>query len=139
VSIDLTRPMKFAKCIVTLAEVFNEPMSPVRIAATAEALQDLPIEDLEIAARQIIKADEFFPRPARWREVALEVIRAQREAERQERARGHQLAQDVGSPEEQAARAKEAIAELAARMGWPRSAPAPASRGRHLRSVGPRR
>jgi len=127
---------RFGACILAMAEVFNERMSPVRIAATAEALRDLPVEMLEVAARQIIKDDQFFPRPARWREVAVEAIRAQWEAERQERARGHELPQDAGPWEEHRVKAKKAIDELAAQLGWPRPSPA-GPRVRHLRSVGP--
>jgi len=131
----LTRRKRFGACILALGEVFNEPTSSVRIAATDAALQDLPIETLEAAAKQIIRDDQFFPRPARWREVAIEVHRAQVEAERQDRARGHELPQDAGSEEERAAKAKEVIAELATKMGWSRPASAP-SRRRHLRSIG---
>ena len=115
----MTTPItRFTQVALVLGEVFDVALTPVKIAAYAEALQDLPIDALEPAAKYIIRTDGWFPKPARWREVTLEILRKQREAERMDRLQGHALPQDAGTPEELAAKAKSVIGDLASKMGW---------------------
>jgi hypothetical protein len=60
----------FAELLLVLAETFNEPVSDVRARAYFQALRDLELEDLTIAANQwIARKGRFFPKPAELREL----------------------------------------------------------------------
>ena len=48
-------------------EVFNEPVSDIRIEGYFTALFDLPIEDVVVAIRYAIAHEKFFPRPVELR------------------------------------------------------------------------
>lgn len=58
----------FAARLTLLAEVFNEPMTPTRIAGYRAALNDLVFDDLAAALNDCAKTCTFFPKPAEIRE-----------------------------------------------------------------------
>lgn len=59
----------FTKIILTLAEVFAEPMSDPRMQAYFAALEDLTIEQVERAVNHLMRSAKFFPKPAEIREL----------------------------------------------------------------------
>ena len=65
----MTDVQRFAKALAIVAEVFNEPISEVKVAAYWDALRDLGIDDLERSIQSCVKYNKFFPRPADIREV----------------------------------------------------------------------
>jgi len=111
------RDQRFTATMLAMAEVFNEPVSPVKITAYAEALQHVPMDDLEAAARRLIAEARFFPRPVEWRETAIDVHLANRARVRDEMARTRGIAQR-SEVEDKSVDIKGMIGRLAERMGW---------------------
>jgi hypothetical protein len=54
----------FAMHLGVCAEVFNEPITAVRIAAYFEALEDMDVGDVVGALKYAMRESKFFPRPA---------------------------------------------------------------------------
>lgn len=62
---------QFATAMYTAGEVFNEPVSEIRIEAYWHALVDLEIEGVLSAITYGIKSERFFPRPADIRNAIM--------------------------------------------------------------------
>jgi hypothetical protein len=60
---------RFGIVITGLAEVFGESLSDPRIEAYFQALEDLPIESIERAAKILLGSSRFFPKPVEIREA----------------------------------------------------------------------
>lgn len=61
----------FSKAMLLLAETLNEPWSPGRTEGYWLALEDLTIEEVGAAVRAALTTcAEFFPKPAKLRELA---------------------------------------------------------------------
>lgn len=58
-----------AKILAVFSSVFNEPVDELKAEGYFAALKDLPLEAVREAAHAAIKTDNFFPRPARLREL----------------------------------------------------------------------
>lgn len=61
--------LRFALALAGLAEIFNETISEPRLNAYREALKDLTIGQIEEAARRLMNACRFFPKPVEFREA----------------------------------------------------------------------
>lgn len=59
---------RFAAVMAALSETFNEPVSDARAETYFQALEDLLIDDVELAARNHIRVGRFFPKPVELRE-----------------------------------------------------------------------
>jgi hypothetical protein len=59
----------FGGLMAGLGEAFNEPVSEARVAIYFEALEDLPIDALQSAARAYAKTGRFFPKPVELRDL----------------------------------------------------------------------
>ena len=59
------------KALYGLGEVFNEPVSDVKVALYFDALDDLTWAALQPACRLAVRQCRFFPRPAELRELVL--------------------------------------------------------------------
>lgn len=112
---------RFVEALQVFGEAYNRAVSGLLIETYWDALGDMPLEALQVAVRQIVRSDEFFPTASRWRAVVVELVRQQAESARQAQAVVHMLEQDVGTWEEKRAKVKTIIAGLAAKMGWTRS------------------
>ena len=75
--VDATRA-RVMRMIVTLAELLGEEMSADRAAGYAEALSDIPLDDLRLGVQRIVRNASYFPRPAEIR-MAVERERDARE------------------------------------------------------------
>ena len=122
----------FLEAVTVLAEVFNRGVSDLLLEAYWSALADLPLQPLQEAVGRILRSEDFFPTPSRWRQVAEQVVRDRAEAERRARWEGGALPQDAGDWDEKREKVKTIIEELAQEMGWKRrsgesNAPRPSS------------
>lgn len=63
--------IRFAEAVYALGEVFNEPISAVRVEGYFDALRDLEIDDVNRAVRRALKDCRFFPKPVELRELVL--------------------------------------------------------------------
>lgn len=72
----------FAARLALLAEVFNEPMTPTRIAGYRAATNDLVYDDLAAALNDCAKTCVFFPKPAEIRERVKVARQLRQERER---------------------------------------------------------
>ena len=107
----------FAAILAELGEVYGEAVSPVRARLYFEALSDLTLAEVRAAARQVVKASHFFPKPA----DLLEAIQGS-EADQAERAWAMVLrAMEQVGPYQTVDFADEAIHECVRRIfgGWP--------------------
>ena len=55
---------EFAKLLGAVAEVYNEPLSPVRIRLYFDALREYSLEEVRRAFKELVRTSDFFPRPA---------------------------------------------------------------------------
>lgn len=85
----------FAELMLGLGETYAEPVSPARMEIYFAALADLEIGDVRAAATAHVRAVKFFPRPAELREAVL------------------------GSTDDRAALAWNAVLQLIRRVGYP--------------------
>lgn len=78
----------FSMAFGVMAEVFNEPISDVKISAYWDCLRDLDHETILQSMSQCVKHSKFFPRPAdirelvegtRWDKANLQLMKLQRE------------------------------------------------------------
>lgn len=61
--------VRFARVMAALGEVFDTPVSEVRVESYFRALGDLPIAAVEQAAARVIQEGRYFPRPVELREA----------------------------------------------------------------------
>lgn len=61
----------FAKRLLVLAEVFGEPMSPIRLGGYWAALSDIDPEDLYRGMDEALRVCTFWPKPAELRKLAV--------------------------------------------------------------------
>jgi hypothetical protein len=61
----------FSQAMGVLGEVFNEPVSELRIEAYLASLQDLPDAEVLAAMRACVAECQFFPRPADIRQRVI--------------------------------------------------------------------
>lgn len=65
---------QFYRQLSLLAEAMGEPVSAVRLAAYAGALEDLPAKQVGFALHDAIRECRFFPKPVEIRELAMASI-----------------------------------------------------------------
>jgi multidrug efflux pump subunit AcrA (membrane-fusion protein) len=70
---------RFVELLTLLATTFDAPMGSTRLEGYWRALEDMPLDALELAVDQALRTLRFFPKPAELREpaerhVALEAL-----------------------------------------------------------------
>lgn len=64
---------RFGELLALLGEVFNEPVTPARVAGYWLALDDLPFADVHAGVQRALKECRFFPKPAEIRTLGAAV------------------------------------------------------------------
>jgi len=64
---------RFGELLALLGEVFNEPVTPARVAGYWLALEDVPFADVHAGVERALKECRFFPKPADIRTLGAAV------------------------------------------------------------------